>query len=311
MKRWERLVDQYMEEYEAAGRAAETVKATRRELERWGSWLKNLRPRPGLEEVDADLIIRYLRGRAAYRAKATLSGAISKLRCLGEFLVREGVWLSNPLRWLRGPRLDIRSRLPRRITPEVMRGLWEAAATSRYGYHRSVWVTLLSIFYGTGMRRGDVSRLNVSDWSREEALLVVHNKKTGQERRVPVPAVTWQCLEAYLPKRQNHLEALSRSDESALFVNRYGGRLTASAISRGIQKLGSGCSETPITMHQFRHTCASDLLEAGVCLPDVQQLLGHQTISTTMRYLHVADPQLHQAVKVHPLNDILAVGDAA
>ena len=104
---------------------------------------------------------------------------------------------------------------------------------------------------------------------------------------------------------------MARSDESALFVNRYGGRLTAAAISRGIQKLGSGCSETPITMHQFRHTCASDLLEAGVCLPDVQQLLGHQTISTTMRYLHVADPQLHQAVKVHPLNEILAVGGAA
>jgi site-specific recombinase XerD len=192
-----------------------------------------------------------------------------------------------------------------------MRGLWEAAATNRYGYHRLMWVALLSVFYGTGTRRGDVSRLNVSDWDREEGVLLVRNSKTGQERRVPVPAMTWQCLEAYLPKRQNHLEALGRSDESALFVNRYGGRLTASAISRGIQKLGSGCSTTPITMHQFRHTCASDLLEAGVRLPDVQQLLGHQTISTTMRYLHVADPQLHQAVKVHPLNDILAVGGAA
>lgn len=78
-----------------------------------------------------DQIIRYLRGRAAYRAKATLSGVISRLQCLGEFLMREGAWLSNPLRWLHGPKLDIRSRLPRRISPEVMRGLWEAATTSR------------------------------------------------------------------------------------------------------------------------------------------------------------------------------------
>ena len=61
-----------MEEYEAAGRAAETVKGTRRELERWGSWLKNLRPRPALEEINADMLVRYLRGRGAYRAKATL-----------------------------------------------------------------------------------------------------------------------------------------------------------------------------------------------------------------------------------------------
>jgi site-specific recombinase XerD len=311
MKRWDRLLDQYMEEYEAAGKAAETVKGTRRELERLGSWLKNVRPRPKLEEVNSDLLVRYLRGRGAYRAKATLSGTISKLRCLGEFLVREGAWLSNPLRWLRGPKLDIRSRLPRRISPDVMRAMWEKAATARYGYHRSLWVTLLSVFYGTGMRRGDVSRLNISDWCREEGTVLVRNSKTGQERRVPVPAMTWQCLEAYLPKRQNHLEALGRSEESAMFANRYGGRLTASAISRGIQKLGSKGSPTPITMHQFRHTCASDLLEAGVHLPEVQQLLGHQTISTTMRYLHVADPQLHQAIKVHPLNDILTTGGAA
>ena len=308
MKRWDRLVEQYLEGYEAAGKSVESLKATRRELERWGSWMKNLQPRPALEDVNAELIIRYLRGRGAYRAKATLSGTMSKLRCMGEFLVREGVWLSNPLRWLHGPKLDLRARLPRRISAEVMRGLWEAAAAHRYGYYRSVWVTLLSVFYGTGMRRGDVCGLNVSDWSREDGLLVVHNSKTGQERRVPVPAVTWQCLEAYLPKRQNHLEALGLRDVSALFVSRDGGRLTATAISRGIQKLGSRCSQTRITMHQFRHTCASDLLEAGVCLPDVQQLLGHQTISTTMRYLHVADPQLHQAVKVHPLNDILTTG---
>ncbi len=311
MKRWDRLVDKFMEEYEVAGKATETVKATRRELDRWGSWLKNLRPRPALDEVNADLIIRYLRGRAAYRAKATLSGAMSKLRCMGEFLVREAVWLNNPLRWLRGPKLDIRSRLPRRISPEVMRGLWEAAAAHRYGYHRSVWVTLLSICYGTGMRRGDVCRLNVSDWCREEGLLLVRNSKTGQARQVPVPAVTWQCLEAYLPKRQNHLESLGTTDESALFVSRSGGRLKATAISRGLQSLGRSCSETPITMHQFRHTCASDLLEAGTCLPDVQQLLGHQCIGTTMRYLHVADPQLHQAVKVHPINEILTTGGVA
>ena len=73
MKRWDRLVEQYLEGYEAAGKTVESLKATRRELERWGSWMKNLRPRPTLEEVNAEVIIRYLRGRAAYRAKATMS----------------------------------------------------------------------------------------------------------------------------------------------------------------------------------------------------------------------------------------------
>ena len=311
MKRWDRLVEQYMEEYAAAGRSVETVQGVRRELDRWGNWLKRLHPRPKLEEVGSDEVIRYLRGRGAYRSKATLYGAMSKLRGLGTFFVREGVWVSNPLRWMRGPKLDIRSRLPKRIGRESMQRLWEAAAVSRYGYYRSLWVATLAVFYGTGSRRGEVSRLNVSDWCREEGTLVVRSTKTSVERRVPVPALAWQCLEAYLPKRQNHLEALGRGDEAALFVNKYGGRLTGPAISRGVQRLSRRFLETPITMHQFRHTCASDLLEEGVRLPEVQRLLGHATISTTMRYLHVADPQLHAAVKVHPINAILGEGGVA
>ncbi|MGE3805750.1 MAG: tyrosine-type recombinase/integrase [Gemmataceae bacterium] len=58
-------------------------------------------------------------------------------------------------------------------------------------------------------------------------------------------------------------------------------------------------------LHQFRHTCASDLLEAGVRLPEVQRVLGHETITTTVRYLHCSDPQRHEAVSRHPLNDWL------
>jgi site-specific recombinase XerD len=76
--------------------------------------------------------------------------------------------------------------------------------------------------------------MDVSDWCREEGTLIVRSTKTSVERRVPVPALIWQCLEAYLPKRQNHLEALGRGDEKALFVNKFGGRLTGPGISSGI-----------------------------------------------------------------------------
>jgi site-specific recombinase XerD len=280
----------------------------RRELDRWGAWLKNRDPRPKLEEVDADSVVAYLKGRGAFRSKATVYGAVSKLRGMGEFLVRESVWTSNPLRWMHGPKLDSRSRLPKRISPAAMQAMWEKAANHRYGFSRGLWITLLAVFYGTGARRGEVFRLDVADWQREDGVLLIDGRKTGRERRIPVPPLTYQCLEAYLPKRQNHLEALGLADERALFVNRYGGRLTGGAISRGIQKLAGNDEESAVTLHQFRHTCASDLLEAGTRLPEVRSFLGHQAIGTTMRYLHVADPQLHEAVKVHPVNEILSGG---
>jgi integrase/recombinase XerD len=60
-----------------------------------------------------------------------------------------------------------------------------------------------------------------------------------------------------------------------------------------------------VSLHQFRHTCASDLLESGVSLPEVQQLLGHATVVTTTRYLQIADPERAKAIKLHPLNDHL------
>jgi site-specific recombinase XerD len=59
------------------------------------------------------------------------------------------------------------------------------------------------------------------------------------------------------------------------------------------------------SLHQFRHTCASDLLEAGVRLPEVQRMLGHQVISTTVRYLHLSDPQRRTAINLHPMNNWL------
>jgi len=302
MRRWDGLVDRYLEEYEARGRAAGTIEGLRRELDRCGTWLKNRRPRPRLDAVDSDLLIGYLQSRTAFHAKVTLSSVMSKLRGLGEFLTREGIWASNPLRWMRGPKRDPRSRLSRRISQPAMTQLWEAAATSRFDYSRTLWLTLLAVFYGTGARRGEVVRLDLGDWDREAGLLQFDGRKTSWERRVPVPPLVEQCLEAYLPKRQNHLDALGVVDETALFVNKHGARLADHSISRGMKSIARRSNQEQVTLHQLRHTCASDLLEAGAHLREVQCLLGHQVIGTTMRYLHIADPQLHEAVRQHPIN---------
>jgi integrase/recombinase XerD len=309
MRRWDGLMERYLDELSAAGRMVETVTGLRRELERCGAWLKRRRPRPRLEEVGSDLLIHYLQGRSAFHSKSTLAGVMSRLRGWGEFLVRDGVWSANPLRWMRGPRRDPRSPLPRRINQHVLTEVWNTAATSRYGYHRWVWVTLLGLVYGTGARRGEIIRLDLCDWDRDEGLLLFDGRKTGRERRVPVPELVWRCLEAYLPQRHNLLESVGRTDEPALFVNKFGTRLTPQSISTGMKKLAVRSGHERVTLHQFRHSCASDLLESGVHLAQVQKLLGHQTIGTTVRYLHLADPHLHASVGRHPINTML--GSAA
>jgi site-specific recombinase XerD len=310
MRRWDLLVEQYLRECELRGLAEETVSQRRAELGRWGSWMKRRRPWPRLEEVDAPLLVAYVRGRMAFRSKSTVYAVMSEMRGMGEFLVRQGIWSRNPLRWLRGPKLDARRRVPRRIGGEPMEALWKAASSHRVVYQRQLWTAILAVLYGTGLRRGELERLELVSFERAAGVLELDGRKTRAARRVPLPELTARCLEAYLPARQQQLERSGRWEETALFVGQRGRRLQGPAVSVGLRRLARQAGVEGVTLHAFRHSCASDLLEAGVRVPEVQRLLGHRELSTTVRYLAIADRQRHAAMARHPLNAWLR-GEAA
>ena len=305
MKQWDSLTEGYLKECETRGLSEEYRAGVRREMERLGSWLKRRRPRPCLEEVDGPVLIEYLKRRSRFRTKATISDATSKVRCIGEYLVRQKVWARNPMRWVKGPRMNWRGQMPRRIGGEQLKALWEAAAGQREAYRKQQAVAVLALLYGTGLRRGELERLNVDDWKREENLLAVDGRKTGCERSVPLGEPVARCLEAYLPLRQNLLEKVGGLEEKSLLVNRLGKRLGAQSIGLLIHRLAHKANVPLVTVHQFRHTCASDLLENGASLAQVQGMLGHKCVQTTSRYLHIADPARAQALKRHPLNEYL------
>jgi site-specific recombinase XerD len=81
------------------------------------------------------------------------------------------------------------------------------------------------------------------------------------------------------------------------------------AISSLVKRCARRAGVPEVSLHQFRHTCAADLLESGVKLPQVQKVLGHAVIATTMRYSHIADPQRAAAMQLHPINAFLAEPD--
>jgi site-specific recombinase XerD len=299
------LVDGYIEECQARGLAAASVAHTESRLRHWGGWLKSRRPRPVLDAIDPELHVRYLASRSAFRAKVTVYGTLSTMRCFGEYLVRMGVWEANPLRWIKGPKITPYSRLPRRIDREHMQSLWRAATEMQGDYSRRLWITVLALLYGTGLRRGELERLEVGDFDREQATVRIDGRKIGRERCVPVSELVYRCLEAYWPQRHNRLERAATLDVRALLVSRRGEPLTAQAISNGIHALARRAGVPLVSVHQFRHSCASDLLEAGVHLAEVQRILGHQGIATTVRYTHIADPARRAAIALHPINGFL------
>jgi site-specific recombinase XerD len=305
------LVETYLEEYRARGIGEATVAHTAARLADWGQWMKSRRPRPMLERIDADLLSRYIEARSAFRAKATVYGTLSTMRGFGDYLVREGIWRQNALRWMKGPKVTPYNRLPRRIDRAHMEALWREAARTRGEFSRTLWVTVLALLYGTGLRRGELERLDLAAFDRTEATLRIDGRKSGRERCVPVTDLVYRCLEAYAPARHNVLERTQRLNECALLVTRRGERLTAQAISNAVHTLARRAGVPLVSVHQFRHSCASDLLEAGVHLADVQRILGHQGIATTVRYTHIADPTRRAAIARHPINDFLQEALAA
>lgn len=308
MSGWDQLMDGYLAEYRARGVCAGSVMRTTSVLERWGRWMRTRRPRAQIERIDAEQITQFIEARTSFRSKATVSGTLSIMRCMGDYLVREGVWTANPVRWMKGPRLTPYSRLPRRIDRADMEAMWKAAASMHGTYRPHLWLTVLALLYGTGLRRGELERLTLAGWDREQELLRIDGRKTGRERIVPVPDLTRRCLEAYLPLRHNELERHGALTERSLLVGQGARPLTSQAISNGMRRLAANAGIAYVSVHQFRHSCASDLLEAGVALPDVQRILGHQGISTTVRYTHIADPMRAEAMRRHPINDWLTPG---
>lgn len=301
MKRWDRLMDLFMEEYEARGLAQGSIDAMQREWEKWGCWLKRRRPRPKLEEVSVDLINGYIRSRCRTVARSTHYGVMSRIQQIGDFLVQESVWPNNPLAWMKRPRLDRRHRLPRRIAVSDLDKIWESAASCRCHFYRYTWVTILSIYYGTALRRNELVRLNLADWDSSAGTLLIRKTKTRRERLVQLPPLAWKCLEAYLPRRENQLLVKEAFDQRALFVNLRGERLSKESVTGGTGRIMKRAG-VKATLHQLRHTCASEMLSDGVKLPHLKRLLGHQSIGTTMRYLHIEDAELARAIERHPIN---------
>ena len=310
MRRWDGLVDGYIKECETRGLQGSTIKGMVYELERCGRWLKRCRPRIDLEQIDSVQFVEYFKTRTAFRARCTVYRSVGIVRGFGEYLSRQGVWLNNPVRWIKGPKMDPRMCLPRRIDSGVMKRLWDGVEQMTSDSKRSVLRCVLAILYGTGIRRGELERLNVKDWDREAGVLKIDGHKTGQERTVPVGPGVWRCLEAYWPHRQDRLDRNGRLEESALMINTEGHRLSGDAISLMIQRCARKAGLSRITLHQFRHSCASDLLDSGVTLPEVQKLLGHAVIETTMRYTHISCGERAIAIQKHPINDFLKPADS-
>jgi integrase/recombinase XerC len=171
----------------------------------------------------------------------------------------------------------------------------EIAAGKLERPHPARDVAIFELLYGCGLRISELAGLNLADIDRTERWLLVRGKGK-KERQVPFGGKAEAALNRYLAERQ------ARPDETAVFVNHNGGRLTDRG-ARGIVKLYASLvgRDPSLHPHSFRHAFATHLLADGADLRSIQELLGHARLSTTQKYTQVSLTDLFAAYdKAHP-----------
>ncbi|HID23175.1 MAG TPA: tyrosine recombinase XerC, partial [Planctomycetaceae bacterium] len=229
-------------------------------------------------------------------ARTTIARRLASLRSFFKFCCREGLATSNPAKALRTPRLG--RRLPHFLTTEQVAKLLEAPpANTPMGLRDRA---MLETLYTAGLRVAELVGLNVDDWDRDANILRVRGKGR-KERIAPVGRYAARALRQWLEVRTPADDA-SPDDHAALFLNRFGRRLTTRSVGRMLEKYLRQTGLDSITSpHTLRHSFATHLLDGGADLRSVQELLGHKSLTTTQIYTHISTRRLRETYeKAHP-----------
>lgn len=227
--------------------------------------------------------------------KSSIARKLSALRTFYVYLVREGIIEVNPLGNVRTPKQN--KKLPKFLYLEEMRQLLTVSDLSNPFHQRDA--AILELLYASGMRVSELTGLDLASVDLDNGIALVFGKG-AKERFVPVGEYAVRALETYIHSGRR---ALSKdADEQALFLNRLGGRLTDRGVRMIVEKMAANLAQHKrVSPHMLRHTFATHLLEAGADLRTVQELLGHEHLSTTQIYTHVTKDQLQSVYnRAHP-----------
>lgn len=266
----------------------------------------NPRPEPELAQID-NLTIREFLGDLHRRQnkRASVARKLATVRSFMKYLSARGAISSNPAKLVASPRQE--KRLPDYLAIDDVVQLVEAPdlPTALSFRDRAV----LELLYATGIRVSELVGLDLGDMDLREGLLRVLGKG-AKERIVPFGQKAAQALQRYLIARQQILENSRRRSKAgavnsaveAVFLNSRGGRLTTRSVGNIVDRyIGNLAQRLKVHPHTLQHTFATHMLNAGADLRSIQELLGHESLSTTQKYTHVSTEQLVRVYRsAHP-----------
>jgi integrase/recombinase XerD len=265
------------------GYSQNTLAAYRNDLSQFAAYLE--KRQVSWDQVSQDVIMDYIMLMKAEKeyASSTVARKVAAIKSFFHHLVNRGELADDPTATLDSPK--VRKRLPKSISAEDMERLLAEPAreeTPKALRDRA----LLEALYATGLRVTELVSLNVDDVNLASATVRVVRPRDKRERLVPIHQRAIEPLQEYLERGRRQL--LRNPDETALFLNHRGKRLTRQGlwliVKHYVREVGIREEVTP---HTLRHTFATHLIDRKADLEYVQELLGHANISTTQIYAHI------------------------
>ncbi len=307
------LIDDFCRYLRAERQASDhTIAGYRRDIGQFAALVAGDPDFDNWAEVDADQARTFLfelhqRG----DSKSSMQRKLSALRSFFRYLQREERVGGNPFLRIAAPRRE--RRLPQILSVNAVDRLtravgehWRAAAESgtaksdeSAAFAAARDLAMVEVIYSAGLRVGEAVALNYGDVDLSGGVVRVTGKGR-KERLGMLGGAAIRALRAYWPYRT--AAGGERTQDAPLFLNRFGERLTARSFQRNLKEYLLRAGLPPdLTPHKLRHSFATHLLDAGADLRSVQELLGHENLSTTQIYTHVSTARMKEVyAQAHP-----------
>ncbi len=289
-----KAVAQFLQSLRQRNASIHTIKAYQGDLAEFGAYVGSR----GWKQI-GHVAVRGFLARLYEKGlgKTSVARSLAAVRSLYRWLAQEGVVDHNPAALVSTPKLP--KILPRVPSIEELNSVLDGKMPEVAAFPERDRL-MLELLYGCGIRNSELIGINLEDirLSREAILIRGKGKK---ERYVPFGDSVKAALAAYLPARQQMLGE-RKKNVSALLVNWRGGRLTTRSVGRIIKKIAVAKGLSPdVHPHTLRHAFGTHMLEEGADLRAIQEMLGHERLSTTQRYTQLSIKHVLQVYdQTHP-----------
>jgi integrase/recombinase XerC len=290
----QKSVDHFLQTLRQRNSSAHTIKGYTGDLQNFASYIGS-RDWKNIDHITIRGFLSRLYEKGL--GKTSVARALAAVRSLYRWLAREGVVEQNPAALVSTPKLP--KKLPRVPTIEEMNNVLDGQMPEIASFPERDRL-LLELLYGCGIRNSELIGINLDDIRLSSEAILIRGKGR-KERYVPFGDSVKTALAAYLPARQKRL-ADTRKPTSSLLINQRGGRLTTRSVGRIVKRIAVAKGLSPdVHPHTLRHAFGAHMLEEGADLRAIQEMLGHERLSTTQRYTQLSMKHvLHVYDQTHP-----------